>query len=93
MNELPLGLRHALEAGECVLFIGSGIGGHLKNPEGELAPDAASLAQELAKYFNIDSNGEIELAKVSKIVEIRKGGRQELIAFLTISSSCDMFAP
>ena len=24
MENLPLGLRHALEAGECVLFIGAG---------------------------------------------------------------------
>lgn len=81
MTELPLGLRHALEANECVLFIGSGIGCYLKNSVGETAPDGFSLAKELASYFNINYSDEYNLAKISKIVEIRKG-RAELIAFL-----------
>jgi len=81
MTELPLGLRHALEANECVLFIGSGIGCYLKNSVGETAPDGFSLAKELASHFNINYSGEYNLAKISKIVEIRKG-RAELIAFL-----------
>jgi hypothetical protein len=81
MTELPLGLRHALEANECVLFVGSGIGCYLKNSVGETAPDGFSLAKELASHFNINYSGEYNLAKISKIVEIRKG-RAELIAFL-----------
>ncbi len=81
MDELPLGLRHALEAGECVLFLGSGIGTHLTNETGEPAPDASTLARELAGHFSIEVNEENDLSKVSKIVEIRFG-RPELIAFL-----------
>ncbi len=81
MIELPLGLRHALESGECVLFVGSGIGDHLLDPEGKVAPDSASLAKELAEYFSIDAKDADDLAKISEIVELRKG-RTELETFL-----------
>lgn len=81
MKELPLGLKHALEAGECVLFIGSGAGRYLKKPDGSEAPDGETLAKELASHFNIDPQEEYDLAKISKIAEIRKGHR-ELMAFL-----------
>jgi len=52
-NEFPLGLRQSLEAGDCVLFVGAGIGCHLKTPDGGSAPDATALARELADYFGI----------------------------------------
>lgn len=81
MDELPLGLRHALEAGECVLFIGAGIGAHLTDKSGSHAPDGRALATLLADHFDIEIVGEPQLTKVSEIVEIRKG-RPELIAFL-----------
>ena len=81
MDEMPLGLKHALEAGECVLFVGSGVGRYLKKPDGSEAPDGETLANELASYFHVDSQEEYDLGKISKIVEIRKG-RPELIAFL-----------
>lgn len=32
--ELPLGVRRALESGDCVLFVGAGIGSHLKGAVG-----------------------------------------------------------
>ena len=81
MNELPLGLRHAIESGNCVLFIGAGIGAHLSDRDGNQAPDGISLAKELAEYFSIDTGGVFDLAKVSEIIEIRKG-RKELEVFL-----------
>ncbi len=81
MIELPIGLRHALESGECVLFVGSGIGDHLLDPEGKAAPDSASLAKELGEYFSIDAKDADDLAKISEIVELRKG-RTELETFL-----------
>ena len=81
MYELPLGLRHAIESGNCVLFIGAGIGAHLFDAEGNPAPDGNSLAKELAEHFLIDTEGVFDLAKVSEIVEIRKG-RKELEVFL-----------
>jgi len=34
-DPLPLGLRQALESGQCVLFVGAGIGGHLHDPDGK----------------------------------------------------------
>ena len=81
MDSLPLGLRNSLESGECVLFIGAGIGNYYKNPDGEPIPDGKGLARELANHFSIPLTGEYDLTKISKIVEIRKG-RPELIAFL-----------
>jgi|SRR5579859_8166133 len=81
MIEIPLGLRHSLETGECVLFLGAGIGWHLLDPNGAPAPVASSLAQELAKQFSLDSQNTTDLAKVAAVVELRKG-RAELENFL-----------
>jgi hypothetical protein len=79
--EIPLPLRQALEAGDCVLFVGAGIGRHLSR--GSLsAPDSLALAQELATEFKIDASSSLSLAKVAEIVEIRKRGRDELETFL-----------
>ncbi len=81
MVDLSLGLRRAIESGNCVLFIGAGIGAHLFDPSGNTAPDGISLAKELALYFSIDTHGVYDLAKVSELVELRKG-RKELVVFL-----------
>lgn len=80
MLDIPLGLRQALEGGECVLFVGAGLGYHLWR-SGVRAPDARTLATELARQFKIDVDGSPELAKVSQIVELRNG-RPELEIFL-----------
>ena len=80
MVDIPLGLRQALEAGDCVLFTGAGMGYHLWR-DGLNAPDGKTLALELAAQFRIDGGPSPELPKVSQIVEIRKG-RTELETFL-----------
>lgn len=49
--ELPLGLRQALESGDCILFIGAGIAFHQHGPDGKQAPDGWGLAKELADFF------------------------------------------
>lgn len=81
MIDIPLGLRIALESGECVLFIGSGIGNNLLDQDGNKAPNAKLLAEEMAKHFSIDAGGIYDLPQISKIVEIRKG-RVELEKYL-----------
>lgn len=68
---IPLGLKTALESGECVLFLGAGIGAHLRSADNKVAPDAPQLAVELATYFNVDTKS-TNLAKVSQVIEIRK---------------------
>jgi len=78
---LPLPLRHAIESGECVLFVGAGIGGNVKDAAGQPAPDGTALAKELAQRFSIDDGGESDLAKIAEVVQIRKG-RKELESFL-----------
>ena len=80
--ELPLGLRHALESGECVLFIGAGSGKHLLDAKGAPAPDGKTLAKDLARQFSIEAAGIDDLAKISQVVQIRKG-RAELEAYLS----------
>ncbi|WP_447963579.1 P-loop NTPase [Nitrospira sp. Ecomares 2.1] len=80
-NPLPLALRRSLESGECVLFVGAGIGGHLQGEAGRFAPDATSLAKEIAEEFSIETTNYI-LPKITQVVTIRKKGKSELVAFL-----------
>jgi len=79
--DLPLGLKSALETGECVLFLGAGIGKNLHDPLGRSAPSGATLSEEIIEHFDIDTDNNLELSKIAAIVEIRKG-RSELEAFL-----------
>jgi len=82
MNEIPLGLRTALESGECVLFVGAGIGGHLRTRDGNAVPTASQLARDLVDHFKLGVDS-TDLAKVSRLVEIRKGSRVDLEAYLS----------
>ncbi len=81
MISFPLGLRHALESGECVLFLGAGIGEHLSRPDGQTAPTSGrQLAGEIAKAYSIPED-QLDLPKVAEVLENRKG-RDELYSFL-----------
>src|SRR5260370_1170193 len=80
MISLPLGLRQALESGDCVLFVGAGVGTHFKRPDGTTAPDGAALCAELSSHFGIDAKS-TDLAKVAQLVEIRKN-RRDLEVFI-----------
>ena len=80
MVDIPLGLRQALESGDCVLFVGAGVGQHLQ-VAGSPLPDARTLAIALASEFKIDVGGVTDLAKISQVVEIRKG-RTELETYI-----------
>jgi len=73
---IPLPLRHALELGECVLFLGAGIGEHLHRPDGKSLPDAAGLAREIVTTFSLDTESE-DLSKVAELLQIR-GRKDEL---------------
>ncbi|MBI9047320.1 MAG: SIR2 family protein [Anaerolineaceae bacterium] len=81
MIEIPFTLKHSLESGDCVLFVGAGVGQHFLSDKGEPAPDGYNLAKEMAEEFRIDLEGDYELTTVSRLVELRKG-RKELISFL-----------
>lgn len=78
--DIPLPLRHALESGECVLFLGAGIGEHLHRPDGTSLPDAAGLAREIATQFSLDTTSE-DLSKVAELLQIR-GLKDELDDFI-----------
>ena len=79
--EFPLGLRTAIESGGCVLFLGAGVGAHLRDSEGKQLPDGEQLARELAGNFKIDCGDNYDLTRVAEAVEVRRG-RAELEAFL-----------
>lgn len=81
-TSLPVQLRQALESGECVLFIGAGIGGYVVDSAGQPLPTASALAIEIADFFQIDAGESTDLSKISAVVEIRKHGRKELTAFI-----------
>src|SRR6266699_4897913 len=83
---LPLPLTNALESGECVLFIGAGVGACMFDQKGAPAPNGTEVALELATHFNIELDStdlaSPSLSKIAQVVEIRKG-RRELLAYLT----------
>ncbi len=86
MNLIPLGLRHALETGECILFIGAGIGKNVKNKKADHAPVANELSKELIEHFNLGIDQNTSLAEVAEIIEIRKG-RKDLENYIKIRLS------
>lgn len=75
LTKLPLALRQALEKGDCVLFLGAGIGCHYKRPDGRPAPDGKELVDELIRQFklNIDATDlrATDLPRVAQLAEIR----------------------
>jgi len=80
MKKLPLGLRPVLESGDCVLFLGAGIGDHFKRPDGTKAPNGSELARALDTHFKL-SSGSDDLPKASRLVELRHS-RAELDSFV-----------
>ena len=68
---IPLGLRTALNSGECVLFVGAGIGYNSKDKAGIHAPTGKELAIEMNRHFKLNFDGIDDLTKISQIVESR----------------------
>lgn len=80
-TKLPLALRQSLEKGECVLFIGAGIGYDYKRPDGTPIPDGKILAANLISHFKLNIDPATDLARVAQLVEIRFS-RSDLEAFI-----------
>lgn len=81
---LPLGLESALESGNLVLFLGSGIGHYLLDAAGEPLPDGVTLTAQLAAHFHIPNDEDESLAKVAQVVEIRTDRTRLLSALRNI---------
>ena len=79
--DLPLGLVGAIESGECVLFLGSGVGHNMLTADGRVMPDGKNLARALASRFKIDVADDPDLAQVAQVVELRHD-RDRLIGYL-----------
>jgi len=81
MKEIPIGLIQSLQSGNCILFLGAGVGYHMIDATGNHAPTGYQLAKELAEHFSIDCGDEYDLSKISQVVEIKKS-REELVNFI-----------
>ncbi len=73
-------LLQSIRSGNCVLFIGAGLGHHLNNHDGATCPDGATLSKQLSAEFNLDNEIE-DLSVSSALVEIRKS-RGALLDYL-----------
>jgi tetratricopeptide (TPR) repeat protein len=80
VTRLPLGLRQALERGNCVLFLGAGIGSHYARPDGTPAPDGAKLAEDLISALKLGIPV-TDLPRVAQYAEI-KTSRASLDSFV-----------
>ncbi len=69
-----------MERGSCVLFLGAGIGGHYKRPDGTPAPDGAKLSEDLIAHFKLGITA-TDLPRVSQYAEV-KNSRAALDAFV-----------
>ena len=67
--DIPLPLKQSIETGNCVLFIGAGVGMHLTNKKGESAPSASTLAHELADQIEINSEDATDLKKIATLFD------------------------
>ncbi|MBN1186974.1 MAG: SIR2 family protein [Bacteroidales bacterium] len=83
MIDIPLGLRNAIDTQNCVLFVGAGIGLHLKKPDGSMAPNGRELCELMYAKFKIDHQPNSTLSQISEIVQLRYG-RKELESFLSL---------
>jgi len=81
MLDIPLGLRTAMESGNCILFIGAGLGNHITDSKGAKSPDGLTLAKEIASEFSIDIESDFNLSQIASIIDLRVG-RPDLISFL-----------
>ena len=81
VTQLPLGLRQALEKGECVLFLGAGIGGHYRRPNGTLAPNGSQLVEQIINEFKLGIPLDTDLPRVAQLAELRSR-REDLDRFI-----------
>ncbi|RZB35172.1 MAG: hypothetical protein SRB1_00940 [Desulfobacteraceae bacterium Eth-SRB1] len=64
-------LLQSIRSHNCVLFMGAGMGYHLRNQFGETCPDGGALTKKMCAEFNLD-NAVKDLSIASELVEIRR---------------------
>lgn len=64
-------LLQSIRSHNCVLFMGAGMGYHLRNQFGETCPDGDALTKKMCAEFNLDNAVE-DLSIASELVEIRR---------------------
>jgi len=73
-------LLQSINSEHCVLFLGAGMGFHLKNEKGDTCPDGEELTKRICQEFLLD-NPTNDLSEASELVVIRKG-RGHLLDYL-----------
>lgn len=59
--DIPVDLKNAIETGECVLFVGAGMGYNMVDEDGNQIPDSKELAQMIAEKFSVPKLEEYSL--------------------------------
>jgi hypothetical protein len=69
--DLPIGLKTVLETGSAVLFLGAGVTHNAADGEGRPPPTSEQLAREVAAEFDVEYEGDPELAKIAEVAMLR----------------------
>ena len=64
-------LLQSIFSGNCVLFLGAGLGFNLFNESGNNCPDGNTLARMMLSEFSIEYDSD-DLSLVSEVIEVRK---------------------
>ncbi len=81
MKEINNHFKNALESGNCVLFLGAGMGRYYNDHLGRKIPDGKTLALDIGSHFGVKEPSE-DLTVMSKIAELRSN-RTELVNYIT----------
>jgi hypothetical protein len=77
----PEALLQSIRSGNCILFLGAGLGYNLVNESGDNCPDGQTLARRMCDEFNLNTKTD-DLSVASELVELRCKGRGPLLDFL-----------
>lgn len=80
--DIPIDLKIALETGNCVLFVGAGMGYNMIDSDDNCMPDGKKLAKMIADNFSLPNSEEYSLTDVASYVEIKKNGRKDLTNYI-----------
>lgn len=65
-----------------MLFLGAGIGGHYKRPDGSPAPDGKEFVKQIIDEFKLGIPPDTDLPRVAQLAEIRSKSRDDLDKFI-----------
>ncbi len=79
---IPPDLQNAIETGNCVLFIGAGLGFNTVCDDGKPMPDSKMLAEGLSKKFKLPNGTENSLIEAATYIDVKLNERQQMIDYI-----------